>query len=181
MKNGFKKTHVAFMLIIISIFFTTYCISQNSQVGWSSLNMGYAEPRSGNTLIKSIAGQSFVGTARQSSTQVISGFFADTLFRSTIVEVKDEDEMPACFSLWQNYPNPFNPVTTIHVELPKESHIAIKVFNVLGQEVMTLLNEDKPAGKYDIHLDASQLSCGVYIYRLISNDYNATKKFLLLK
>ena len=143
--------------------------------------MGYAEPKAGNTMVKSIVGQNFVGTTQQSNTQAIGGFLADTLFRSTIVDVNDQEQLPTSYSLWQNYPNPFNPSTTIPFELPKESRVTLKVYNMLGQEVLTVLDEEKVAGRYDLRIDGASLASSVYFYRLIAGDYVSTKKFLLLK
>ncbi len=85
------------------------------------------------------------------------------------------------YSLSQNYPNPFNPSTTIHIELPKESHITLKVYNMLGQEVVILLDELKAAGRYDVRVDGSALSSGAYFYRLVAGDFIFTKKLLMLR
>jgi hypothetical protein len=170
-----------FLFISILILSASVLTAQNSQVSWSSFNMGYGQPMSGNTMVKSVVGQNFVGTTQQSNTQVISGFLADTLFRSTIVDVKNQEQLPTSYSLWQNYPNPFNPSTTIHFEIPKESYVTLKVFNMLGQEVMTVLDENKVAGRYDLRIDGATLASGVYFYRLLAGDYVSTKKFLLLK
>ncbi len=89
--------------------------------------------------------------------------------------------IPKTFTLAQNYPNPFNPSTTINYELPATVHVSLKVFNLLGQEVATLVNEIKPAGIYQVRFDARDLASGLYIYRLIAGSYNSTKKFLLIK
>jgi hypothetical protein len=166
-------------LVIGSFASEGYC--QDTKVTWSSFNMGYGEPKSGNTIIKSVVGQNFVGTTQQSNTQVISGFLADTLFRSTIVDVKNQEQLPTSYSLWQNYPNPFNPSTTIHFEIPKESYVTLKVFNMLGQEVLTILDEDKVAGRYEVKLDGSKLTSGVYFYQLKTGANIQTKKMLLIK
>jgi hypothetical protein len=81
----------------------------------------------------------------------------------------------------QNYPNPFNPTTTITYQIPNNSHVAIKVFDVLGREVTTLVDEFKSAGRYTVQFDASHLSSGIYFYSIKSSNYNAVKKMLLLK
>ncbi len=168
-------------LLIIGLY--NVCIGQTPKVAWSSFNMGYAEPKSMNTMIKSVVGQNFVGTTQQSNIQIISGFLADTLFRSTVVDVKNQEQLPASYSLSQNYPNPFNPSTTIHFELPKESHVTLKVYNMLGQEVATLVNEKREVGRYNVEFRISnfEYSSGVYFYRLIAGDFVSTKKFVLLK
>jgi hypothetical protein len=88
---------------------------------------------------------------------------------------------PVTYSLSQNYPNPFNPATTINYQLPERSQVTIKVFDILGREVATLVNEEKPAGKYNVEFNASDLSSGVYFYQLKTNLFIQTKKMLLIK
>ena len=101
---------------------------------------------------------------------------------SPSVGVKEpQNNLPTKFELYQNYPNPFNPTTMIRFELPKETHVTLKVYNLLGQEVMKVLDEKREAGRYDIRIDGSTLSSGVYFYRLVAGDFIAVKKFLLLK
>ena len=102
-------------------------------------------------------------------------------FNAEFTSVGGEDGLPAVFMLSQNYPNPFNPVTTIHFELPRESNVVLKVYDLLGQELMMILNEKRAAGRYDVNLDASSLSSGIYFYRLTANDYVQTKKFVVVK
>jgi ligand-binding sensor domain-containing protein len=89
--------------------------------------------------------------------------------------------LPEVFSLQQNYPNPFNPVTTITYQIPIEGLVTLKIYDILGKELTTLLNEEKQAGKYSIEFNASRLSSGVYLYELRSNEYKSTKKLLLMK
>ncbi|PIW99579.1 MAG: hypothetical protein COZ80_04605, partial [Ignavibacteria bacterium CG_4_8_14_3_um_filter_37_9] len=79
------------------------------------------------------------------------------------------------------FPNPFNPITTITYQLPKEGLVTLKIYDILGNEVRTLVNEQKEMGKYTVQFDASSLASGMYIYRLRANDYTSTKKMLLLK
>jgi len=83
--------------------------------------------------------------------------------------------------LYQNYPNPFNPSTTINFDVPKESKVVLKVYNILGQEVATLVNEKMVAGSYSYQFSEGNLSSGMYIYRLQAGDYTLTKKMTLLK
>jgi uncharacterized delta-60 repeat protein len=96
------------------------------------------------------------------------------------VEQTDET-IPKDFALYQNYPNPFNPSTTIHFELPKETHVTLKVYNMLGQEMMTLVNENKDVGRYEVKFNASTLSSGVYYYRLVAGQFMETKKLILIR
>jgi ligand-binding sensor domain-containing protein len=87
------------------------------------------------------------------------------------------------YSLSQNYPNPFNPITTINYSIPKSSSVTIKVYDVLGKEVATLVNEEKQSGNYSVQFGTGsrQFASGVYLYRMISGDYTETKKFVLMK
>ena len=88
---------------------------------------------------------------------------------------------PDDFSLSQNYPNPFNPSTAIVFQLPKESFVTLKVYNILGVEIATLVNEQKPAGVHKINFDASGLTSGLYIYKISTGNFEQTRKMLLLK
>ena len=92
-----------------------------------------------------------------------------------------ENNLPESFVLSQNYPNPFNPTTQIDFALPTRSHVQVDVFNVLGQQVQTLLDERLPAGWHTISFDATGLATGVYLYRLRSDTYTETRKMLLVK
>jgi hypothetical protein len=89
--------------------------------------------------------------------------------------------VPEYFSLSQNYPNPFNPSTTIEYQLPKDTRVSLKVYNVLGQEVATLASGDQKAGYYSVRWNAGGFASGVYFCRLHTNEYVLTKKMLLLK
>ena len=91
------------------------------------------------------------------------------------------DAAPVSFSLEQNYPNPFNPSTTIRYAIPNGGLVTLKVYDILGREVATLVNEEKPAGTYQVSFDASSLSSGIYFYRLKSGEFEQTKKFVLMK
>ncbi|MCH8033439.1 MAG: T9SS type A sorting domain-containing protein [Bacteroidetes bacterium] len=90
-------------------------------------------------------------------------------------------EIPTDFTLHQNYPNPFNPSTKIKFVIPNSSFVNLKVYNVLGKEAATLVNEERPAGSYELEFDASSLASGVYLYRLQAGDFIETKKMILLR
>lgn len=95
-------------------------------------------------------------------------------------DIEDEDYLNE-FSLNQNYPNPFNPVTCINYTLINTEFVSLKVYDVLGNEIATLVNEEKQSGKYKIDFNASNLAGGVYFYRLQAGAFNETKKMILLK
>ncbi len=98
-----------------------------------------------------------------------------------VVGVDEGSQTVKKFELQQNYPNPFNPTTTIKFSVPKDGVVTLKVFNLLGQEVATLVNGEMTAGSYKVHFDASKLGSGVYFYTLQEGNNKATKKMLLLK
>lgn len=85
------------------------------------------------------------------------------------------------YELAQNYPNPFNPSTTIRYAIPDNNFVSVKVFDVLGNEVSSLVNEQKEAGQYEINFNAASLSSGVYYYSITAGNFTASKKFILMK
>ncbi|OIO23864.1 MAG: hypothetical protein AUJ54_00800 [Ignavibacteria bacterium CG1_02_37_35] len=89
--------------------------------------------------------------------------------------------LPSTYLLEQNYPNPFNPETSIRFSIPQESFVTVKVFNTLGEEVATLLNEVKTAGTYNVSFNAKNLTSGIYFYTIKANDFSSTKKMILLR
>ena len=116
-----------------------------------------------------------------------SGIYIDDIeivTGSIVTSLKDQEythAIPSAYLLEQNYPNPFNPATTINYQLPKSGSVTLKIYDMLGKEVMTLVNEQKEMGRYTVQFDASSLSSGMYVYQLRANDYTSTKKMLLLK
>jgi hypothetical protein len=104
-----------------------------------------------------------------------------TYSAESILDVDTESEPVLSFGLYQNYPNPFNPNTVISYQLPVTGNVRLKVYDILGNEIATLVNEEKPAGNYDVSFDASNLSSGVYLYKLQVKDYTELKKMILLR
>ncbi|MCK9280075.1 MAG: T9SS type A sorting domain-containing protein [Melioribacteraceae bacterium] len=92
-----------------------------------------------------------------------------------------ENTLPTVYSLSNNYPNPFNPTTKIKYDLPKESMVTLKVFDILGREVTTLVSQNQKAGYYEVNFNGSQLATGVYVFRIQANDFVQTKKMMLVK
>jgi hypothetical protein len=83
--------------------------------------------------------------------------------------------------LHHNYPNPFNPTTVISYQIQQQGFVSLKIFNLLGKEIATVINEEKPAGKYEVDFSAKGLASGVYIYRMKVNDFITSKKMILLR
>jgi len=100
---------------------------------------------------------------------------------NTVGISQDIEMLPKNYSLSQNYPNPFNPSTSINYQLPVTSYVNLKVFDMLGREVATLVNEQKSAGNHTARWDASNLPSGVYFYRITANEFVQTKKLELIK
>jgi len=98
-----------------------------------------------------------------------------------IVGVEDETPLPTEFALEQNYPNPFNPGTTFRYSIPQTSKIVIKVYDILGNEIALLMDEEKTIGTYELTWNAAALPSGVYFYQLKAGDFISTKKMILLK
>ncbi|MCW9094671.1 MAG: T9SS type A sorting domain-containing protein, partial [Ignavibacteriaceae bacterium] len=101
-----------------------------------------------------------------------------------VVNVKNEDDefsIPKEYFLSQNYPNPFNPSTTIRWQQPETGLVTLKIYDVLGNEIVTLVNEEKSVGIYEINWNANKLSSGIYFYQLKAGSFSQTKKMILLK
>ena len=107
--------------------------------------------------------------------------FMDKTNPTTSVEGEELGDLPIHFELQQNYPNPFNPTTVISYQLPVSRRVTLKVFNILGEKVATLLSEEKQPGSYTVQWDATGMPSGVYFYRLTANEFVETKKLVLLK
>ncbi len=123
--------------------------------------------------------------SERDSVHIGSYFLIDDLaYEGTATGVAEQPQRaakPTVFGLDQNYPNPFNPTTTIRYELPSTSMVRLSVFDLLGQEVATLVNERKDAGTYQVRFDGSALPSGIYFYRLAAGDFVQTRRLALVK
>ena len=107
--------------------------------------------------------------------------FEVTLVRGEVTSSEEIDEVPEDFTLKQNYPNPFNPSTQIRFELPEDAEVSLRVYNSVGQEVATLIDETRSAGSYEVTFNADDLSSGNYIYRLEADDHVLTRTMTFIK
>ncbi len=174
---------ISFQLLCLAV--AANCSFSQNKVAWSSFNMGFAKSQTPGTVVKSVAGQNFVGVSLQPGTHVISGFLADTLLRALPVAVPEQEGIPLTYSLEQNYPNPFNPSTIITFQMPTVGFASLKVYDILGREVATLVNETKQPGKYTVQWDAGSVANGMYFYRVLvqggEKSFVDVKKMVLLK
>lgn len=144
----------------------SYSVAESLQTGWRQTMPG---PPGTYTITANGAPQLAVHANRN---------FGNTL---TVSVADDEKELPKVFALHQNYPNPFNPQTKIRFEIPDRAHVVLHVYNLMGQEVATLLDATKEPGRYDVIFDASELSTGIYFYRLNAGNYTSVRKLILVK
>jgi hypothetical protein len=125
-----------------------------------------------------------VDQSGNSSDWVLEPAYGVGKFRGSIATSVNEasnSSLPTVFALQQNYPNPFNPSTTIKYDLPKETRVKLVVYDILGREVSTLVDETQKSGSYRVVWNANRFASGVYLYRLQAGNYSSTKKLLLLK
>jgi hypothetical protein len=115
-------------------------------------------------------------------TEVMNHILNENISVINITSVKKSDnQVPNQFSLSQNYPNPFNPTTQIRYSISKNSLVTLKVYNLLGQEVTTLVNQQQKSGNYTVNFNASKLASGIYMYKIQAGEFSLTKKMTLLK
>ena len=176
-----KVGEVDMKKIFIAIFlFTVPIVSQNSKVNGSSFSGGFGITSTTNTRITSSIGVPFDGSSSNGTSSIIAGFLSS--YGTIITNIKDKQKIiPTTYILSQNYPNPFNPSTTIEYSIPKTSFVILKIYDVLGTEVRSLVNEEKNVGSYRINFDASTLASGIYFYKIQAESFVQTKKMILLK
>ena len=127
-------------------------------------------------------GKTDIAIVSSVATGVDSLFVLYNLGGGTVgIQEQEIEEIPTTFSLAQNFPNPFNPTTTIQFSLPQAGDVTLKIYNVLGEEVKTLVNEFKGIGNHSVQFNANNLASGMYLYRLQAGGFVETKKMILLK
>ncbi|MCX6150798.1 MAG: T9SS type A sorting domain-containing protein [Ignavibacteriales bacterium] len=134
--------------------------------------------------LSAAAGQTVeIGFRADAASSVWSYLYLDDITISSTVSVPEDYTSIQLdkFRLDQNYPNPFNPTTTINYQIPTAGNVSLKVNDMLGKEVATLVNEEKPAGNYQVDFDGSRLSGGIYFYQIKTGSFVQTRKMLLLK
>ena len=158
-------------LIFAGITWTGVFFSSDNGDNWQEINAGLTD-YGVTTFTLDSSGFIYVGT-------ISHGIFRSV--NSTITEIKNTESMNYPFYLIQNYPNPFNPTTIIKYQIPELRNVRLTVYDVLGREVQTLVNEEKQAGNYEVEFDGTGLPSGVYFYKIESGNFSDTKKIVLLK
>ena len=116
--------------------------------------------------------------------KTVGRYETDTAFigkQNNLAKINEQPIVPTENKLYDNYPNPFNPSTTIKYSLKDNAVVSLKIFNILGEEIRTLVNEIKPAGNYEVEFNASNLPSGVYIYSIQAGEFVSSKKMLMIK
>jgi Secretion system C-terminal sorting domain len=148
-------------------------LSTNDGTSWNPVNDSLSNP--------------FVWALGASGTDLFAGTWGDGVWRRPLNEmvatssVKSQPDLPAYFYLGQNYPNPFNPTTRITFQIPDVEFVSLKVFDMLGHEVGTLVDEQRQPGAYTVSWDARNLASGMYFYRLNAGSFSQTKKLVVLR
>ncbi len=157
-------------------------------IGGSNQNLVTANPSSGiiapggsQTITLTLDAQNLVVGSYTGQVSISTNGGNITIPIDYLVNVEKISSTPDNYRLTQNYPNPFNPTTTIEFSLPQNSKVLLKVYDVLGKEVISLVNEEKSAGSYKVNFDAGNLSSGLYFYKLETENFNEVKKMLLVK
>jgi hypothetical protein len=172
--------HIIFILMMTFILFNSVH-TQNYKLDNYVLSNGGVAISNGKYKAAVTIGQSSIGNISNDLYESNIGFWYQ--YSITITDLKEKWmlEIPKQFELYQNFPNPFNPATKIRYSIAKEGLVTLKIYNVIGEEVVTLVKEERSAGVYEINFNAASLPSGVYFYQVKAGDFIQTKKMILLK
>lgn len=191
MKNS--KTFISITVIIV-LYFNIYTLLADYKIDGNLSSVNISRAGNNNFYMAGRIGASISGNTRNSIIGINSGF--NKFKRAAIAGMNNENPSltelnvdkeniknnPIEFRLFENYPNPFNPTTTIRFNIPMTTNVSIKVYDIRGQEITTLVNQRYfEVGSYTVNFDASNLSSGIYLYRIIAGSYQSVKKMMLLK
>ena len=167
---------ISFAVLGSDLFTGTYgggvFVSTNNGTSWTAVNSGLTK-----TSIKALA---------VSGTDLFTGTQQYLVWRRPLSEMETSAEsqselFPSKFRLKQNYPNPFNPNTTINFDIPRQIHVLLRIYDLLGQEVVTLVDENLTTGSHQAIFNAENMPSGIYLYRLQAGEYKEERKLLLLR
>jgi len=167
------------VIFVILLFFQS--ASAQYAIPRSVFGSGGASLSSSANRLVGTLGQPFIGMASGASSRQIAGFWHVQRYLLTSVKEKSVEGLPVEYQLEQNYPNPFNPSTTIEFALPEESQVSIKLYNVLGEEVATLVEGIEPAGFHKVQWKPERLASGVYFYGMVAKSEKTGRMFSNVK
>jgi hypothetical protein len=150
-------------------------------IDWKVLSNGGITTSDSIHILKSTVGQPAIGKVQDASIQHGAGFWYTTANLVTGIETVSGEPVPKTFRLDQNYPNPFNPVTTISFAIAKRTHVLLVLYDILGRQMITLVDETLGPGEYKVQLAADALSSGVYFYSMRAGEFRRTRKLTVLK
>ncbi len=172
-----KWFSVALTMVAVALMFAAPAAAQY-QITESVIGSGATNASGGSYQLLGTVGQPVIGVTEGGSYRNEIGFW---YMPGWVLTGIDDEELPLRTQFGQNYPNPFNPVTTIAFSLAKPAHVSIKVYDVSGREVRTLIDADMEPGRYSETLDAAGLAGGVYFARMVADEYTELKKLVLIK
>ena len=172
-----KQIHI--FSLSITLFLSTSVVNAQYQIRASVVGGGGGVISGSTYRISSTAGQTFIGSIQSSNYRKQVGFWRPAQLLTPVEQLLDL--IPLEYRLDQNYPNPFNPVTNIRFTLKERSHATLVVYNLLGQKVATLIEQELGAGEYVAQFDPNTLATGIYVYRLTTTNFVQSRRMLLLK
>jgi len=175
-----KRLILVFLISSVLHLLSNQIIYSQNQIPVSVISSGGEKISNADYKLCGTLGETFIGKSMNVSYQKYAGFWY-VYEQTTITAVEDEETIPTSFELEQNYPNPFNPSTVIKFGLPVRSNVLIKIYDILGGEVVTFVNDEMEAGWYKKEFNASGYSSGIYFYRIQAGSYISTKKMILIK
>jgi len=174
---------ITFIHILIGLIIFFFCHKDGLpqiKIQHSVLANGGATIANNNFRLQGTVGQPLIGLVGSASESLNAGFWYLTEGLLLSVEQTSND-VPLAYRVDQNYPNPFNPTTTIEFALPENSNVTLKLFDILGRNIATLVDDKLQPGVYKVVLDTKNLSSGVYFYRLWADKFVQQRKLILIK
>lgn len=174
-----KNIGIIFKICIIITFLSNAQLTAQYKIKTNTLANGIGVMKGTNFASISTLGQSAIGQTSDNILAIHSGFWFDS---QSLTDIYWPDILvPDQYNLFQNYPNPFNSSTFIAFDLPTNADIKLEIYNILGQHILTILDERREKGHYEIKVDVNNLASGIYLYRLQSKEFMAVKKMLLAR
>jgi len=176
-----SNKHSFIRICVCILLFLVQSSQAQNKISSNVLGNGGTTISGNSNRISGTLGQNLIGVSSNANNTSNAGFWYQTAELVTSVEQIETELLPNEFRLEQNYPNPFNPSTTIQFAVPQTSNVTIRIYDILGREVATLIDEKYQPGQYKVIFEAGQLASGLYVYRIQAGDFRETKKLMLLR